>query len=115
MPTTFLMDKDKIDIDLFKRANYMLADILLLMNSAIPFVAMTDGQVAAQCLVEDKNFYSHYYADSDSLEKKLKFQTGSIDDYLFNLKKETNKVLRFFPKLLAIPVIIIVKRRNRKK
>jgi len=70
--------------------------------------------IATQILV-DKNFYSHFYADSDSLEKKLKFQTGSIDDYLFNLKKETNKVLRFFPKLLAIPVIIIVKRRNRKK
>ena len=70
--------------------------------------------IATQILV-DKNFYSHYYADSSSLEKKLKFQNGSIDDYLINLKKESNRVLRFFPRLMAIPFILIVKRRNRKK
>jgi len=70
--------------------------------------------VATQILV-DKNFYSHYYVDSDSLNKKLNFQNGSIEEYLINLKKETNKILRFIPRIMAIPVILIVKARNRKK
>ena len=56
-PATFIIDKEKIDIELFHQANYSLSDIMLFLNTAIPFVAVLDGKAVAQCLMEDKGYY----------------------------------------------------------
>ncbi|MCL2033950.1 MAG: hypothetical protein FWG94_04375 [Oscillospiraceae bacterium] len=56
-PASIVIDKEKIDIGLFKQAQYSLPDIMLYLNTAIPFVALVDGEAAAQCLIEDKGYY----------------------------------------------------------
>lgn len=62
----------------------------------------------------DKNFYSGFYADSNEAEKILNFRSDSLDNYYLKLK-ETNKIKRLFPRLMAKPFIMIIKKHRKSK
>lgn len=63
-------------------------------------------------LLNEKNYYCGYFQDSDELEKIINYQSDSLKTYYNQIKKETNKVKRFIPKILGYPIILILKRKG---
>ena len=63
-------------------------------------------------LFVDKNFYNGYY-EKDKLNEILNYQTKNINVYLDSLEEYKGDIRRYIPRLLAIPVIFILKRKKK--
>ena len=61
----------------------------------------------------DKNFYCHVYEDGDDLEQILEFRSDSLSSYYMRLKRQVKG--RKIAKILAKPIVIFLKRKNRGK
>lgn len=63
----------------------------------------------------DKNFYGHYYEDGHKLDDILHFRKDSIGSYYNLLEEEFCGLKRLFPRLLALPIIAILKKKKESK
>ncbi len=63
-------------------------------------------------ILADKTYVGGYYKD-EGVEKLLQFRTGDINNYFRTLKKYKKDVKRFVPRLLALPIIGIIKLKNK--
>ena len=63
-------------------------------------------------LLVDKNYYSHVYSDSDKLDDIICYQQDTYKEYLDKMKVYGNTFNRAIPKLLAKPIIFILKRKK---
>ena len=59
----------------------------------------------------DKNFYGSYYEENE-LEDFLNYQQMTCKEYFDNLAKN-KKMIRIVPRILAIPFILLLKRREK--
>ncbi len=59
----------------------------------------------------DKNFYSHIYTDSDTLNELLDYESDSLYSYYMRLKRKI-KNKRIIPRLLAKPLVFFLKRKK---
>lgn len=62
----------------------------------------------------EKNYCVGYYTDGDKLEDILHFRSKNIDVYYNSLDKYTYKFTRFIPRILALPFIYVINKRNKK-
>ena len=62
-------------------------------------------------LFEEKS-YSEGYFKEENIDKYLKFRTKNIESYYTSLNRYKKDARRFFPRLFALPFILVI---NRKK
>ncbi len=62
-------------------------------------------------LFVDKNYYTHYYVDSDILNDILEYRSESLSSYYMRLKREIHG--RFLARILAKPFILFLRGKNK--
>ena len=64
------------------------------------------------CFLVDKNFFGGYYKDSETLDNIIHYRKYSVSSYYNNLEEEYSGLKRLIPRLLAKPIVGILKRRK---
>lgn len=62
-------------------------------------------------LYVDKNYYTHYYEDSDILNDILEYRSESLLSFYMRLKREVHG--RFIPRILAKPFILFLRSKEK--
>ena len=68
-------------------------------------------QFIATYLGAEKNYCIGHYADGDKLDDILHFRSKNIDVYYSSLEKYKNKISRIIPRLLALPILLLIKKK----
>ena len=63
-------------------------------------------------LFEEKS-YSEGYFKEENIDKYLKFRTKNIESYYTSLNRYKKDARRFFPRLFALPFILVINRKNK--
>jgi len=62
----------------------------------------------------EKNYYSGYYVDGDSIDSILHFRSKNLDVYYNTLDKYKYKLTRLIPRFLALPFVFLYSRKDKK-
>ena len=60
----------------------------------------------------DKNFYGAYYEDGEELDSIIHFRKDSVLGFYNNLEEDFGGIRRLIPRLLAKPVIMLLKKKK---
>lgn len=60
----------------------------------------------------EHNFHCGYFSDSHVLNDLLHFQTDTLETYYKRIDKETNRITRFFSRILSRPIIYFLSKKS---
>lgn len=60
----------------------------------------------------EKNYYGGYYTDGNKLDDLLHFRSKNLDVYYETLNKYKYRITRFLPRVLALPFVLVYRRKK---
>lgn len=69
------------------------------------------AQFLATYFGAEKNYCIGHYSDGHKLDNILHFRSKNIDVYYSSLEKYKNKISRIIPRLLALPILLLIKKK----